>query len=265
MEDSAAGDRSPTSIALVRARPPGADELTPMRGARCGRRASPPRAARAPRSPSCSIATTSRCVVGTIDGVVVGFGVGRVETLRDGARPGVVDELFVEPEARSVGVGEAVVGAAARVLRRRTAASVPTRSRCPETGATKNFFEQQGFVARSSSCTAHLTPDRVPDPLTPSEGSAMTATDLTAADVAWDLETLLPDPGDPGVDELLDEADAVDRARPPFRGRHRDCSTDEIVELVGARGACSELIGRAGNYAGLRLLDRHVRSRRAAR
>jgi len=59
----------------------------------------------------------------------------------------------------------------------------------------------------------------------------MTATDLTAADITWDLETLLPDPGDKGVDALLDEADAVTARITPFRGRIASCSTDEIVEL----------------------------------
>jgi oligoendopeptidase F len=80
----------------------------------------------------------------------------------------------------------------------------------------------------------------------------MTATDLTAADIAWDLETLLPDPGDKGVDALLDEADAVTARITPFRGRIPSCSTDEIVDLVGHVASLSELIGRASSYAGLR-------------
>jgi oligoendopeptidase F len=77
----------------------------------------------------------------------------------------------------------------------------------------------------------------------------MTATDLTAADVAWDLETLLPSPGDRGVDELLDEADAVTARVTPFRGRIAECSTDEIVELVALLASLSDLIGRASSYA----------------
>ena len=80
----------------------------------------------------------------------------------------------------------------------------------------------------------------------------MTATDLTAADVAWDLETLLPDPGEPGVDTLLAEADAVVARIVPFRGRIAECSTDEIVDLVTLLASLSELIGRASSYAGLR-------------
>jgi GNAT superfamily N-acetyltransferase len=48
-------------------------------------------------------------LVGTYDDVIVGFGTARVEVLRDGSRLGVVDEIYVEPEARAVGVGETIV------------------------------------------------------------------------------------------------------------------------------------------------------------
>ncbi len=80
----------------------------------------------------------------------------------------------------------------------------------------------------------------------------MTATDLTAADVAWDLETLLPGPGDEGVDTLLDEADALTARVGPFRGRIAQCSADELVELVELLASLSDVIGRASSYAGLR-------------
>ena len=75
----------------------------------------------------------------------------------------------------------------------------------------------------------------------------MTATDLSAADVVWDLEPLLPSPGEAGVETLLDEADAVTAKITPFRGRVGECSTDEIVELVTLTASLSELIGRAIN------------------
>src|SRR6185295_3988857 len=51
-----------------------------------------------------------RFLVGTLEGVVVGFAVGEVEELRDGRRLGIVRDLFVEPPAREVGVGEAMIG-----------------------------------------------------------------------------------------------------------------------------------------------------------
>jgi oligoendopeptidase F len=92
----------------------------------------------------------------------------------------------------------------------------------------------------------------------------LTQLDLTAADIAWDLETLLPSPGDAGVDTLLDEADAVTARITPFRGRIGECSTDEIVELVSLVASLSELIGRASSYAGLRFATDTVDPTRGA-
>ena len=57
-------------------------------------------------------------VVGTTEDVVVGYGIARCEPLRDGTRLGVIDEIYVEPEARAVGVGELDRRAARRVLHR---------------------------------------------------------------------------------------------------------------------------------------------------
>src|SRR5262249_34607395 len=50
-------------------------------------------------------------VVGTIDDVVLGYGAVVVEILRSGAHLGLVTDLFVEEEARTVGVGEAMADA----------------------------------------------------------------------------------------------------------------------------------------------------------
>ncbi len=47
-------------------------------------------------------------IVGTIDAAVIGYAAVELETLRDGTRLGVITELFVDPEARGVGVGEAI-------------------------------------------------------------------------------------------------------------------------------------------------------------
>jgi ribosomal protein S18 acetylase RimI-like enzyme len=89
------------------------------------------------------------CIVaGTIDDVVVGFGVGRLEPLRDGRLLGVIDELFVEPEARSIGVGDAVVEELLRFFTAHGCIGADALA-LPGNRATKNFFEQHGFVARS--------------------------------------------------------------------------------------------------------------------
>lgn len=85
--------------------------------------------------------------VGTIDGTVVGFGAARVEDLRDGTRLGVVTDLFVERDARGVGVGAAVLDLLLATLGAAgvTGVDVPV---LPGHRAAKNFFEGAGFTAR---------------------------------------------------------------------------------------------------------------------
>jgi ribosomal protein S18 acetylase RimI-like enzyme len=126
----------------------GVAELTPMRG---GATWSVREARPEPLDAGYAALLTrddAAIVVGTIDDVVVGFGVGRIERLRDGSDHGVVDELFVEPDARSVGVGEAVVEGLLAFFRARGCAGADALA-LPGNRAAKNFFEQQGFVARA--------------------------------------------------------------------------------------------------------------------
>ena len=52
---------------------------------------------------------SGQVVVGTIDATVVGYGVVHVEPLADGGRLAVVDDVYVHPGAREVGVGEAMM------------------------------------------------------------------------------------------------------------------------------------------------------------
>jgi GNAT superfamily N-acetyltransferase len=86
-------------------------------------------------------------VVGTIDDTPVGFGVGELETLQDGTRLGVVSELFVDPEARAVGVGEAMLGALVDFCAAAGCIGVDAFA-LPGHRAAKNFFEESGFTAR---------------------------------------------------------------------------------------------------------------------
>lgn len=87
-------------------------------------------------------------VVGTIDDVPVGFGVVEVATLRTGASLGRITELFVEEGARSVGVGEAMAGDLVAFCHARECIGIDTFA-LPGHRAAKNFFEEQGFTARS--------------------------------------------------------------------------------------------------------------------
>lgn len=86
-------------------------------------------------------------VAGTIDEVVVGVATGTVETLRDGRRLGVVHELYVEADARGVGVGEAMMGLLLAWFGESECIGVDA-SALPGDRATKNFFEASGFSAR---------------------------------------------------------------------------------------------------------------------
>lgn len=86
-------------------------------------------------------------VVGTIDGTPMGYGVGRTELLRDGRRLGIVTDLYVEAGARSVGVGEVVMGRLLAWFTERGCIGADATA-LPGNRATKNFFEESGFTAR---------------------------------------------------------------------------------------------------------------------
>jgi len=87
-------------------------------------------------------------VVGTLDSVVIGFGAVEVETLRSAERLGVITDLFVEPDARAVGVGEALAGDLVEFCTARGCVGIDALA-LPGHRATKNFFEESGFTARA--------------------------------------------------------------------------------------------------------------------
>lgn len=87
-------------------------------------------------------------VVGTIDDVVVGFAALLIDVLHDGARLGVITDLFVEEGAREVGVGEAMVGQLVAFCSEAGCIGVDALA-LPGARAAKNFFEESGFVARA--------------------------------------------------------------------------------------------------------------------
>ena len=91
--------------------------------------------------------------VGTIDAAVVGYGRGHVEAVErpDDGGPGpigVIDDLFVESEARSVGVGEAMMEAMLGWFIGQGCRGVDAIA-LPGHRSAKNFFEESGFTARA--------------------------------------------------------------------------------------------------------------------
>ena len=87
-------------------------------------------------------------VVGTIDGTIVGFGTVEIETLRDGSRLGVIGDLFVEREARAVGVGESIADRIIELCGARGCIGIDAYA-LPGARDAKNFFERSGFTARA--------------------------------------------------------------------------------------------------------------------
>ncbi len=93
----------------------------------------------------------------------------------------------------------------------------------------------------------------------------MTATDLTAADVVWDLEPLLPAPGDDGLNRLLDEAEARADALAAKRGSIASFRVEDLVAFMDLLAELSELVGRAQSYAGLDFASDTTDAARGAR
>jgi ribosomal protein S18 acetylase RimI-like enzyme len=86
--------------------------------------------------------------VGTIDDVPIGLATVRLEVLRDGGRLAVVHELYVEPEARGVGVGEALMDAVVAFAEAHRCFGIDAMV-LPGNREAKNFFETFGLTARA--------------------------------------------------------------------------------------------------------------------
>ena len=86
--------------------------------------------------------------VGTLDGAVVGYGIVRTERLGDGALLGVIDDIYVDPGAREVGLGAALMDHMLDWCRAQGCIGVDSLA-LPGDRSTKNFFESFGLVARA--------------------------------------------------------------------------------------------------------------------
>jgi len=84
---------------------------------------------------------------GTIDDQVLAVAVVRIEMLADDGVLGRLELLFVDPDAREVGLGEALVGAAIAWASEHGATGLDAYA-LPGGREVKNFLESSGFVAR---------------------------------------------------------------------------------------------------------------------
>ncbi len=87
-------------------------------------------------------------LAGTIADAVIGYAVAHLEHLRDDRPLAVIDDLYVEPDGRGVGVGEAMMDLLLAWAREMRAAGIDSFT-LPGNRATKNFFEAHGLTARA--------------------------------------------------------------------------------------------------------------------
>lgn len=105
-----------------------------------------------------SIASPDELVlVGTWDDVGVGYAVGHTEVLADGGRLAVLDELYVQPEARAVAVGEALMDAVLDWAVAQGCFGIDSTV-LPGNRESKNFFERYGLTARAIRVHRRLEP-----------------------------------------------------------------------------------------------------------
>lgn len=87
--------------------------------------------------------------VGALDGHVVGYLYADLVPLADSPRPmAVIRELYVEPEGRDVGVGEALMDRVLEWAEARDCGGIDSFA-LPGNRAMKNLFERYGLVARA--------------------------------------------------------------------------------------------------------------------
>src|ERR1700689_3961601 len=79
----------------------------------------------------------------------------------------------------------------------------------------------------------------------------MTATDLSADDIVWDLSPLLPAPDDAGLDELMAAADATADRLGSGHGQGDALDADGPLHFMQGLAEGHDLIARAGSFAGL--------------
>jgi GNAT superfamily N-acetyltransferase len=85
--------------------------------------------------------------VGEYAGVALGYAAISAETLRDRSSLAVITDLYVEPQARQVGVGEALMVLLVGWAAERGCIGIDATA-LPGDRQTKNFFEASGFTAR---------------------------------------------------------------------------------------------------------------------
>jgi GNAT superfamily N-acetyltransferase len=142
---TAAADDLPAIASLVA---DAAAEKAEQKGGAIWYRRERPSAPAEARLASALASPDDEVAVGTLDGTVLGYATARIERLADGGLLGVLDELYVEPGARELGLGEALMDHVLAWCRDRGCFGIDSLA-LPGDRSTKNFFESFGLVARA--------------------------------------------------------------------------------------------------------------------
>jgi GNAT superfamily N-acetyltransferase len=87
-------------------------------------------------------------LVGAIDDAVIGYAVAVIDKLPEGGDLARLTDVYVEPEARGVGVGEMLLDVVVSWATDRRCVGLDSLA-LPGNRETKNFFESFGLVARA--------------------------------------------------------------------------------------------------------------------
>ncbi|MGB6058317.1 MAG: GNAT family N-acetyltransferase, partial [Microthrixaceae bacterium] len=87
-------------------------------------------------------------LLGSIGDVAVGYAVVSAVELAGGYRLADINEIFVETEARDIGVGESLIAEIIEWATEKGCHGLDSRA-LPGDRSTKNFFESNGLVARA--------------------------------------------------------------------------------------------------------------------
>jgi oligoendopeptidase F len=80
-------------------------------------------------------------------------------------------------------------------------------------------------------------------------------TDLTAADVSWDLSGLLSDVDASSPRELVERAQVLADGLQHYKGTIAHISSDELFEMMSVLSETSELLSRAGHFTTLKFSE----------
>lgn len=132
-------------------------ELAPQRGGALWVAAAPPAS---PERLLAALADPRALVLaGTIDDVVLGVAIARVVHAPGVGAVAIIDDLFVDTEAREVGIGAALIAEVVTWARDIGCVGVDATV-LPGNRPAKNFFEAHGLVARA--ITVHRRIDNSP-------------------------------------------------------------------------------------------------------